>query len=213
MTRPSKSPVSSGVRNIAILVAVVAVLYLAREVLIPLAFAVTLSLILAPAIGGLKKLRLGRVPAVLLVMTLSMVGAGAIGWVIFNDLVDVANQLPEYQENIHKKLEAVRAPGTGALGRAAASVKELGKELSGPQTSVVPPAAADHTGRRAAVSLPGRPVPVEVVEAPVNELLYVRDVVQPFLGPLGLCGMVLIFSLFLMIGHDDLRTGCSAWWV
>jgi hypothetical protein len=29
--------------------------------------------------------------------------------------------------------------------------------------------------------------------------------IQPFLRPLGVFGMVLIFSLFLMIGHDDLR--------
>src|ERR1019366_2127231 len=104
-------------------VSVVAVLYLAREILIPLAFAVTLSLILAPAIAWLEKLRLGRVPAALLVMLMSMAGAGAIGWVIFNDLVDVANQLPQYQQNIHKKLEAIRAPNTGAVGRAPAGAR------------------------------------------------------------------------------------------
>src|ERR1035438_6042627 len=110
MTVHSKSPVSSGLRNIAILVAVVGVLYMARELLIPLAFAVTLSLILAPAIAWLQKLRLGRIPAALLVMVLAITGTAAIGWVIFNDLVAVANRLPEYQENIHKKLEAIRAP-------------------------------------------------------------------------------------------------------
>jgi predicted PurR-regulated permease PerM len=102
MTRPPKLPVSSGVRNIAILVGVVAVLYLARDILIPLAFAVTLSLILAPAIAWLEKLRLGHVAAALLAMAIAMAAAGAIGWVIFNDLVVVANQLPQYQQNIHK---------------------------------------------------------------------------------------------------------------
>jgi predicted PurR-regulated permease PerM len=205
MIRQSKSPVSSGIRNIAILVAVVAVLYLAREVLIPLAFAVTLSLILTPAIARLQKLHIGRVPAALLVMLLAMAGTGAIGWIIFNDLVDVANQLPEYRENIHKKLEAIRAPSTGAVGRAAASVKELGKELSSPQPAVVPPPVAGRAGRGSAPAAPNHPVAVQVVEAPANDLLYLRDMIQPFLGPLGVFGMVLIFSLFLMIGHDDLR--------
>ena len=205
MIRHSKSPVSSGIRNIAILVAVVAVLYLASELLIPLAFAVTLSLILAPAIAWLQKMRLGRVPAALLVMVLSMAAAGASGWLIFNDLVAVANQLPEYQQNIHKKLEAIRAPNTGAVGRAAASVKALGKELATPPTPVVPPVASDRAGPRTAPIPASRPVPVQVVEAPANELLYVRDMIQPFLRPLGVFGMVLIFSLFLMIGHDDLR--------
>ena len=46
MIKPHKAPDSSGMRNIAILIAVVAVLYLARELLIPLALAVTLALIL-----------------------------------------------------------------------------------------------------------------------------------------------------------------------
>ena len=83
MIRSSKSPVPSGILNIAILVGVVAVLYVAREILIPLAFAVTLSLILAPAVAWLVKLRLGRVPAALLVLAMAMTGAGVVGWVIF----------------------------------------------------------------------------------------------------------------------------------
>jgi predicted PurR-regulated permease PerM len=205
MIRQSKSPVSSGLRNTAILVTVVAVLYMASEILIPLAFAVTLSLILAPAIAWLEKLHVGRVAAALLVMAIAMAGAGGAGWVIFNDLVAVANQLPEYQENIHKKLEAIRAPNTGAVGRAAASVKELGKELATPLVPVTPPAALDRAGPRAAPVAASHPLPVEVVEKPANELLYVRDLIQPVLKPVGVFGMVVIFSLFLMIGHNDLR--------
>ena len=208
MIRSSKSPVPSGILNIAILVGVVAVLYVAREILIPLAFAVTLSLILAPAVAWLVKLRLGRVPAALLVLAMAMTGTGVVGWVIFTDLVEVANQLPEYRDNIHRKLEAIRAPGTGAVGRAAASVKELGKELAAPSATVapvVPPPAVDRAGRRTAAIVPSGPLAVQVVETPGNELLYVRDMVQPFLRPLGVFGMVLIFSLFLMIGHNDLR--------
>jgi predicted PurR-regulated permease PerM len=189
----------------AILVAVVAVLYLASAILIPLAFAVTLSLILTPATAWLEKLRVARVPAALLVMTVAMAGAGAAAWVIFNDLVAVANQLPEYQENIHKKLEAIRAPNTGAVGRAAASVKELGKELASPSAPVAPLAALDRAGRRVAPAAASSPLPVQVVEKPANQLLYMRDMMQPFLRPLGLFGMVVIFSLFLMVGHNDLR--------
>jgi predicted PurR-regulated permease PerM len=205
MTVHSKSPVSSGVRNLAILVGVVAVLYLAREILIPLALAVILSLILAPAIAWLAKLRLGRVSAALLVLALSMAGAGAGAWVIFSELVDVANQLPEYRQNINKKLEAIRAPTTGAVGRAAASVKELGKELATAPTPDAPPAAVDRAGRRTAPNAASRPLQVQVVEPPANELQYVHDLIQPFLRPLGVFGMVVIFSLFLTIGHDDLR--------
>jgi predicted PurR-regulated permease PerM len=203
MLRPTKSPASSAVRNIAILVAVVAVLYLARDILIPLAFAVTVSLVLTPAIALLQKLRLPRLPAALLVMVLAMTGAGAIGWIIFSELVAVANQLPEYQQNINQKLVSWRAPGTGAFGRATASMKQLGSELSN-APPVAGPAPTDRTGRRPAGPAT-KPLPVQVVQEPANELEYMRGVIQPFLGPAGVFGMVLLFSLFLMVGHNDLR--------
>ena len=49
MIKPGRPTDSSSVRTIGILIAVIAVLYLAREIFIPLAFAITLTLILTPA--------------------------------------------------------------------------------------------------------------------------------------------------------------------
>jgi predicted PurR-regulated permease PerM len=204
MIKPPAPPGRSGVRTAAILIAVIAVLYLARQILIPLAFAITLTLVLAPAVAWLQKLRLGRVPSVVLVMVVSIATAGGIGWVIFNELVEVVNDLPGYQENIHSKIEALRTPGKGALGRAAASVKELGKELSSPPA----PAAALPTpgpGRRNTVAQSSRPVPVQIMAEPANQLEYVRELAQPFLAPLGIFGIVLVFSVFLLIEQNDLR--------
>ena len=73
---------------------------------------------------------MARALAVALVMMITIALACGTAWVIFNQLVDVANELPRYQQNIDSKLKALRTPGKGALGRATASVKELGKELS-----------------------------------------------------------------------------------
>jgi predicted PurR-regulated permease PerM len=195
MIKPHRLSGSSGVRTTAILIAVISVLYLAREILIPFAFAITLALILTPAVAWLQRRGLGRVPAVALVMTVTIAAAGGIGWVIFNQLVGVANELPKYQQNIHNKLKAMRTPGKGALGRATASVKELGKELTSAQAPTAPPARSDR----------GRPLPVQIVEEPANELEYVRDLAKPFLAPLGVFGIVLIFSVFLLINQNDLR--------
>jgi predicted PurR-regulated permease PerM len=47
------------------IILVVAVLYFAQEVLIPLVLALLLSFLLAPAVRGLERLRFRRVPAVL----------------------------------------------------------------------------------------------------------------------------------------------------
>src|SRR5512135_2125430 len=147
MNKPHRPSGSSAIRTTAILIAVISVLYLAREVLVPLAFAITLALILTPAVNWLQKLHLGRVPAVALIMLVTIAAAGAIGWVIFNQLIAVANELPGYRQNIHNKLEAMRAPGEGALGRATASIQDLARDLTSVQAPVAPPAPGDRGSR------------------------------------------------------------------
>jgi predicted PurR-regulated permease PerM len=205
MIKPGRPSDSSSVSIVAILIAVIAVLYVAREIFIPLAFAITLTLILTPAVARLQKIHLGRVPSVFLAMAVSIALAGGIGWVIFNQLVDVANQLPSYQENIHNKIQSMRAPSRNALGRAADTVKDLGKQLASVQAPATPPVHTEASGRRSTQNQASHPLPVQVVAEPADELTYLRDLTKPFLAPLGKFGMVLIFTVFLLIEQDDLR--------
>src|ERR1700724_3005241 len=98
MIKPGRPSDSSSIRTIGILIGVIAVLYLARDILIPLAFAFTLTLVLAPAVGWLQKLHIRRFVAVLLVTLVSIAVAGGISYVIFNQLGQVVNDLPSYRE-------------------------------------------------------------------------------------------------------------------
>jgi predicted PurR-regulated permease PerM len=139
MIRPLRSSGSSNVQTAAILIGVVAVLYLAREILVPLAFAIVLTFVLAPAVAGLRKLRIGRVPAVLLVMVVTVAVAAGISFVILNQLIQVVNDLPSYRENIDRKIQVLHTPNKGAFERAAQSVKEIGKEIASAQEPVAPP--------------------------------------------------------------------------
>ena len=183
MIRPRRS---SGIRIAAILISVIAVLYLARDILIPLAFAITLALVLSPAVGWLQKLHIRRFPAVLGVMLVAITVAGGISYVIFNQMVQVVNDLPSYRENIDNKIKTLRTPNKGALGRAAQSVKDLSKEIATAQEPSAPPAAQGRPGR---INNPANPLPVQVVEAPANGLVYARELTQPFLGPLAILGI------------------------
>ena len=192
---------SSGLRIAAVLAGAVAALFLARDVLIPLAFAITLALLLSPGVGGLQKLRFRRFPAVLTMMLFSVAVSAGAGYVIFNQLLEVINELPRYQQNIDNKILALRTPSKGALSRAAESVKQLGNELVTPTESA---ASLSHP-QTSRTSVPGSPVPVEVVEPPANSLVYLRDVTRPFLGPLATLGIVLVFTVFLLVEASDLR--------
>ena len=187
-----------------ILAVAIATLYFAREVLIPLAFALTLSLILSPAVGWLQKIHIGRAPAVLIVVLVAVATSGGLVWTMGNQLVDVANQLPNYRQNIDRKIQAMRAPTRNALGRAAESIEEVGKQFS---SATAPPASTLRTRptKRGAPTQADSAVPVQVIEQPRNGLENLADLVKPFIAPLGITGIVLIFTIFILLKKEDLR--------
>jgi hypothetical protein len=157
-------------------VRIIATLYFTREIVIPLAFPLTLTFLLTPAVALLQRLHIGRIMAVFITVLLSVAVAGGIGWIIANQLVDVANQLPLYRQNIHAKVEAFHIPATGPVGQAAKSVQEVVRELTGPGA---PPPAQFPPSRDQkqpnARSAPVSPVPVQMVEAPTNGWTEFRD--------------------------------------
>jgi predicted PurR-regulated permease PerM len=196
---------------LVILAGVILILYFARPVLIPLALALTLNFLLTPMVMWFQKLHLRRVPAVALAMLISIAAVGGMGWVVANQLLQVANDLPKYRLNIHNKIEALHLPMDSVLGRATESVREIGKELSdsgiGPAT---PPGDLPGRGSQAGpqaktASQPAGPVPVQVVTVPANGLQYIGEVLGRALRPLGTAGMVLIFTVFILIKQEDLR--------
>jgi predicted PurR-regulated permease PerM len=201
-----RGPSHSNTGAIVLVFAVVAALYFARELLIPLAFALTLSFLLTPVVTFLEKLRMGRVLPVILTVLISIGVGGWITWIIANQLVDVASQLPTYRQNIHAKIETLRNRGKGPLGRAADSAKDIGRELSSPDApalAATPP--VQNPKQRNAPRVPAPPVPVQIVPTGTSGLADLRDLLTPFLAPLGRAGMVLIFTIFMLMKREDLR--------
>ena len=104
------------------LAATVAALYIARDVLIPVAVAVLLSFLLAPAARRLERLGFARGIATLLVTVFAFSVIGAVGWVVTNQAVSLAAKLPEYRVNITKKIRSLKGSPQGELGKAAEAV-------------------------------------------------------------------------------------------
>jgi predicted PurR-regulated permease PerM len=205
MTASRRNVENSKTWAVAMTFGIIAALYFTREVLVPLAFALTLTFLLTPAVHLLERLRLGRLLSVILTVLASMAAAGCIAWIIANQLVDVANQLPRYRQNIHAKIQALRNPGKGPLGRAAQSVKEIGQELSRSDAPATPPTGSQTPKPRNAPRVSGPPLPVQVVPEGTNGLKDLRDLATPFLAPLALTGIVIIFTIFMLIKREDLR--------
>lgn len=116
--------------TVALTAFVIAALYFARELLIPLALSALLTFLLSPLIGRIERW-IGRIAAVLLVVALIFTATGAAGWVLTRQLVDLATKLPEYKGNIIAKLHAFQAPKGGAFTKFSETVDELKHELPG----------------------------------------------------------------------------------
>ena len=158
-----------------------AVLYLARDVLIPLALAILLSFLLAPVVRRLEQWRLGRVLATLAAVAIAFSAIAGIGWVATQQALSLAAKLPEYRENISKKVRAVRAPQEGTLGKAAEAIKDLESEAA--------PAAA----------------PLPVTETPPSAFAALAEWVGPFVKPVGTALAVVVFTILMLLNRENMR--------
>jgi predicted PurR-regulated permease PerM len=176
---------SSATPLLAVVVATT-VLYLAREVIIPFALAVLLAFLLAPLVRRFESLGLGRVPAVLLSVALGMAVVTAVGWVAADQAVSLAGKLPEYKDNVSRKMKDLRAPPTGDLGKAAKAIKELEGEAS--------------DGRRQA---PAPKPEAPGVQVPTTPLEIISILGVPLVALLlGTAAVVVITTLMLLQRHD-----------
>lgn len=86
---------------------VLALLYFARDVLVPITLAIILSLIIAPLVKILRRVGLGQTISVLAaVLVLALVFA-AIAAVIFSQLSHMSDSLPRYERTVERKLKIV----------------------------------------------------------------------------------------------------------
>jgi len=172
----------------------IATLYFARDILVPLAFALILAFLLTPIVTLLNRIGLSRVPSVIITVLIAAATVACAGWIIATELVDVASQLPRYQENIRRKIDALKMPQSGPFALAAQSLKEIGDELA--QTPVA-----------AAPTTPGasKPLPVRIVQPESSPLTSFWNFARPSLAPLAATAIVLIFTVFILIEKEDLR--------
>src|SRR5688500_1604276 len=88
-------------------------LYFGRDIFIPFALAILLSFALTPLVHWLRRLKLPRIAAVLVAVTLAVILIGGLGFVVGRQLVQLATNLPTYQTTITQKIRSLQqsAPG------------------------------------------------------------------------------------------------------
>jgi predicted PurR-regulated permease PerM len=96
---------------------VLALLYLGRTVLIPLALAIMLSLLVAPLVRALRRLGVGRTSSVLVCVVVLTVSGLGIAVALGTQVLRIGEGLPQYESNIQGKLKTMEEMIVGPLLR------------------------------------------------------------------------------------------------
>ena len=108
---------------------VVAVLYWAQVVLVPVSLAVLLTFVLAPPVVWLQR-RIGRIAAVLTVVFLVFTFAGLAGWGVIRQMSTVGTDISTYRSNIRAKIADVRGAQDDAyFSKFGKAIRELQAEF------------------------------------------------------------------------------------
>lgn len=200
---PSAAPESPPVTTMLMILALVMVtLYVGRDLLVPIALAVLLSFVLAPLVSRLRRWRVPRIPAVATVVALLFVVIAGFGLMLGTQIADLAGNAPTYERNIRQKIQALEGAGqgSGVVSRVSAMVRHLRTDMQRASTPQAPPSPGVDRDQQPAQA----PVLVRVEDdaSPVEVL---GDYLGPVLAPLATLGMVLVFTLFILLQREDLR--------
>ncbi|MGA8086206.1 MAG: AI-2E family transporter [Terracidiphilus sp.] len=185
---------------ITVAVLAIAVLYLAKVLLLPLGFAILFAFLLAPVVALLERLRLPRPIAALFVI---LVFAGLLcvaTWTIFTQLVAIANDLPTYGGNIAQKMQALHSPSNSAYSRAQREIQRISEELGIANSTGALPAPGQRDANPIGTT-PDRPVQVREVGRPSGRLDQLGGIIEPLTTAL----LSVVFTFFVLLQREDLR--------
>ncbi len=183
--------------------AVIAILYFAKVVILPVAMAIMLTFLLAPLVIRLQRYGLPRVVAIISTVIIAFSIIAAIAWTVSVQVISLAEQLPRYEQTLRGKIRQINATqqAKSPLTRAGEVVENLRKELNNEQ----PKGMADKSAKNSSQANVVETVAVEIKPVKKNVIESAAQIAGPFVGPLGTTGLVAIFVIAILFQREDLR--------
>ncbi|WP_454873669.1 AI-2E family transporter [Paraburkholderia xenovorans] len=194
-----------GLIALAVGVTVVACLYFASAVLIPMTLAILLSFLVAPLADALTRLRLGHVASVFAAVVMSVSVIGMLGAVIATQLTDLAAGMPRYQATIERKMETAHNLTIGKLNRFADAAGQALQRATIEPPQPTPQRDSASAGSAHSAANPPAAVPVEVREPVPTPFELARRVLSPAISPLETAFIVFVVMVVILLQRDDLR--------
>lgn len=176
-----------------VLCSIVAMLYFARDFVVPVAIAVFVAFVLSPMVRRLERFGLPRIGATIATVAVVGVLVGALGWLVVGQVRFFAENMPEYRANVRAKAADVRTTFGAPLQQATSTVRGLGNDLTNDAPVVEAPA-------RVQADLPAATV------IPTDEAW---DLLPGALGSMAefsaIFALVFLLAFLMLLRWEDLR--------
>ena len=182
------------VNGLVMFLAVCAILFYGQQILIPIVLAILLSLLLAPCVRALQKLRVPKSAAIISVVCIAFALLFAMTAVLATSLTNLAGDLPRYESNLRDKARSLKIATSGGdtIEKAANVLKDLQTELQQPQQSLTSFTSS-------------KPILVEIREPNFGPLDPVISAVAILIHPLTQLGIVILMVVLILFNREDLR--------
>ena len=190
--------------------AAVAILYLARQILVPVALAILLTFVVAPLVSRIEHLVRSRALALLLATALAIgiLGGGAL--LIGQQFIGLSEDLPTYRATIVRKIRSIQQGPGGLVGRANDAIRTIRDDLvhSPPEH----PAAADPVSptpvQSTARATPASPAKAQesAPEAPQGGGAALGwTLITPIVEPLASAAIVILLLIMMLMSRESIR--------
>jgi predicted PurR-regulated permease PerM len=186
--------------TLASIALVVAALYFAQSVLIPLALAILFAFLLAPLVTRVERWGLNRVSATMIVVLVGLIFIASLGWTMERQFAEVAGRLPEYRQSIQDKFQGFMQSGRfveRVRDEFQRTVKDISRTSASATTQPAEPARS--------LSTNDTPWPVRVVSEPASPVTLAIEYLGAVVGRLLSAGIVIVFVIFILLRREDLR--------
>lgn len=177
---------SGAARTLLGIVIATAVLYFARDILMPLAMAAVLAVIFSPIAGRLER-SIGRFASSALVVASAVIAIVALVYFLAVQLTSVAVGMTEHTDNIAQKINEVKSATPEWLARIESGVHDVEEQLQQSRPRAKP-----------APTIVPTPMGSSTVEQAMKPAM-------PILSDLTTVLLVIVLFFFLLYAREDLR--------
>jgi predicted PurR-regulated permease PerM len=169
------------------LVLVVAVLWAGKAILLPLALGIVLAFMLTPLVRLFDRARLPRFAGVALTMLLALGAVGGVGYVVFDQFVELSTEVTRYTSSMRRKVADLRIGNDVAFRQLTRTVDRVTEQLDDNAAELK------------------RAQPVRVVAPRLTPAERLRDATETVFEPIISAVIVIALVAFMLGQREDLR--------